>query len=103
MNNIYPTIATIATVSNVYTDIVTAVVADTDIDDTTETETETVTVAVADSVCINIYDNTTDSILLTNDVVSGIHGNYKCCYFCIIVASIIGLFIVVGTFVLISI
>lgn len=99
MNNIYPTIATIATVSNVYTDIVTAVVADTDIDDTTETET----VAVADSVCINIYDNTTDSILLTNDVVSGIHGNYKCCYFCIIVASIIGLFIVVGTFVLISI
>lgn len=90
MNDIYPTVAT---VSSLYTNIIT-VVAD-------DTVSDTVCISIADSECIDIiYDDNTDSITST-DVIYHNYGNkYKYYYACIIFTALIALFIVVGTFVL---
>jgi len=84
MNHIYPTIAT---VTNVYTDIITTI---TDVSDTSD-------VAVADSVCINIINDNTEPIILTNVVSDQNNGNenvycdsgYKWSIVCVILFGII--------------
>lgn len=101
MNNIYPTVAT---VTNVYTDIITAVVVEDSVcveDDATRSEWES-NIPKIDT-CIIIIDDNTDSIVLTNVVSDRTYGNLYICKCCIIITALFGLFIVVGTFVLIYI
>lgn len=95
MNNIYPTVAT---VTNVYTDIITAVVVVED-----SVCVEGATRLDEDDTCIIIIDDNIDSIVLTNVVSDRTYGNLYICKCCIIITALFGLFIVVGTFVLIYI
>lgn len=105
MNDIYPTVAT---VTSIYTNIITVVaddtVADTVEDTVSDTVSDSICINIADSECIDIiYDDNTDSTISTTVNYHNYGNKYKIYCACIIFTALTSLFIVVGTIVLISI